>query len=195
MRASQADTQSPSDESLMVRIKDGDHRAFATLVERHNRRFYAHAWRMVGNETEAEDIVQDCFLKLWRNPGLFDPARGAQFTTWFYRVITNAALDAHRKARPVTYSDELLARTESKADTQDQAMIDRQQEAALEAAIQGLPDRQRAALNLCVYEGLSNAQAADILGVGVKALESLLIRAKQGLRDRLGRQGLLENGG
>ena len=71
-------------------------------------------------------------------------------------------------------------------------MIEQQKQKALEGAMQELPQKQRSALNLCFYEGLSNKEAADILGVGVKALESLLMRGKAGLKDILTREGILE---
>jgi RNA polymerase sigma-70 factor (ECF subfamily) len=82
-----------------------------------------------------------------------------------------------------------------KAPHADQVMQASEEERALERAIAALPERQRTALNLCVYEGLSNKEAADILGVGVKALESLLMRAKAGLKEEFKREGLLFKGG
>ena len=185
-----ADIDRESDESLMVRVQRGDHQAFATLVRRHTQRFYAGAYRVSGNMFEAEDIVQDAFLKLWDRPQVWDKNRGAKFTTWFYRVVMNLAIDRKRRARPQAGADVLDVLPDG-AKRADQAMIDTQEQEILESAIQNLPDRQKAALNLCFYEGLSNREAADILGVGVKALESLLIRAKAGLRDELTRQGII----
>jgi RNA polymerase sigma-70 factor (ECF subfamily) len=181
----------PSDESLLASIARGDHRAFTVLVERHSGRFYAHAWRTTGSKAEAEDAVQDSFLKLWRNPSAFDAGKGNKFTTWFYRVVTNAAIDLQRRRRETPDMD-MLERLPASGMPQDQAMLENEREAALETAIAALPERQRSALNLCFYEGLSNAEAAGILGVKVKALESLLMRAKATLKDRLATQGWLE---
>jgi RNA polymerase sigma-70 factor (ECF subfamily) len=180
-----------SDESLMVRVKGGDHQAFATLVSRHTGKFYAAAYRMCGHADEAGDIVQDAFLKLWQKPELWDPKRGAKFTTWFYRVVTNQALDHMRRKRPQSSAEVLDYMPDGRL-TQEQDLQLREQQAVLEAAIQALPERQKAALNLCVYEEMSNKDAADILGVGVKALESLLMRAKAGLRDELIRKGFID---
>lgn len=70
-------------------------------------------------------------------------------------------------------------------------MYEKEKQGALEGAIQSLPERQKTALNLCFYEGLSNREAADIMGVSVKALESLLVRAKGALKDELSRRGML----
>lgn len=179
-----------SDEILVARIARGDHDAFATLVRRHTDRFYATAFRMCGRADEAEDVVQDAFLKLWHKPGLYNEARGAKFTTWFYRVVTNQALDHMRKHKPEA-GGEVLEYMADHALRQDDAIAATEEQKAVEAAIQSLPERQKAALNLCFYEGLSNKEAAEVLGVGVKALESLLIRAKTGLRDKLTGQGFI----
>jgi RNA polymerase sigma-70 factor (ECF subfamily) len=179
-----------SDESLMVRIQQGEHAAFATLVRRHSKMFYAAAYRMCGNVQESEDIVQDAFLKLWDRPQVWDATRGVKFTTWFYRVVTNLAIDRTRRYKPQA-GPAVLDFLPDRATAADEAMVKRQHEQFLEAALNTLPERQKAALNLCVYEGLSNREAAEILGVGVKALESLLMRAKAGLRDYFETHGLM----
>ena len=186
--AGKPDYVNEDDESLMVYIRNGDHEAFAVLVTRHSRMFYAAAYRMCSHQEEAEDIVQDAFLKLWKNPERWDPENGAKFTTWFYRVVTNQALDHVRKKKPSSKSD-ILDRFEDDRPDQLESLEESRLQGDLEEAIQALPDRQKAALNLCFYEGLSNKEAAEILGVGVKALESLLMRAKSGLRDELARAG------
>ncbi len=182
-----------SDEELVRRISEGDHGAFAQLVERHSKLFFTAAFRMVNNSEEAEDIVQDAYIKLWQKPQSFDPSKGVKFTTWFYRVVTNLAIDATRKRKPQTNPDVLDVMAD-KAPLADEQLSENDQQAVLEEAIQRLPERQRAALNLCFYEGLSNKEAAEILDVGIKALESLLMRAKKTLKEDLGAQGLIEQG-
>lgn len=180
-----------TDESLMLRIKSGDQQAFSELVKRHTERFYALAYRTCGDQNIAEDIVQEAFLKLWRKPQSWKDGKGAKFTTWFYRVVINQAYDFGRKKK-AEYGTEHLERF---ADDKDGAykMLERSQEQQrLEYAIQALPDRQKAALNLCFYEGFSNKEAAQIMGVGVKALESLLMRAKKALKSDLVRAGVIE---
>ncbi|MCB1783640.1 MAG: sigma-70 family RNA polymerase sigma factor [Alphaproteobacteria bacterium] len=179
------------DESLMTLVQSGDREAFAVLVRRHNAMFYAAAWRMCSNRDEAEEIVQDAFLKLWKNPQSWDGERGVKFTTWFYRVVTNQALDYMRKRKPVQ-GGEILDYLEDATPGQQEEMEAREERVALETAVQALPERQRVALNLCFYEGLSNREAADVMGVGVKALESLLMRAKAGLKEALIRQKVLD---
>ncbi len=186
-----ADIYSITDESLLARICDGDHQAFAILVRRHTNRFFAAAYRFTGHVQEAEDVVQEAFLKLWQKPQAWDEKRGVRFTTWFYRVVVNGALDTVRKKRPQDGQDVLDGLGDGRESVE--SLIQKAEyEEILENAIQALPERQRAALNLCFYEEMSNKEAAEILDVNIKALESLLMRAKAGLRDILTRQGLLE---
>lgn len=182
--------QDLTDESLMARVCSGDHGAFSMLVRRHTKMFFAAAYRMCGNADEAEDIVQEAFLKLWHNPRAWDNARGAKFTTWFYRVVTNHGIDTMRKKKK-TVGDEVFDAMSDGRASQLEVMSAREEQEALEAAIQALPERQKMALNLCFYEGLSNKEAAEIIGVGLKGLESLLMRAKAGVRDALVRGNIL----
>ncbi len=192
-----SDIDQDDDEGLMALVNTGDHQAFSALVRRHSERFYHVAYRMCGQQDEAEDIVQEAFLKLWHKPGSWNAERGAKFTTWFYRVVTNQALDFVRKKKPLA-GGEAIERFVDESQSQVKKMQVAQEQDVLEEAIQNLPERQKTALNLCFYEELSNKEAADIMGVGVKALESLLMRAKAGLRDELTRRnfiGLNEEGG
>lgn len=182
--------QDIDDESLVARICEGDHRAFAQVVERHSGLFFQAAYRMCSSPEDAEEIVQEAFLKLWKKPQAFDAAKGTKFTTWFYRVVTNLAIDHVRRKRPQSGSD-VLEYMADKGPLADEQLEERDRQDVLEVAIQALPERQKAALNLCFYEGLSNKEAAEILGVGVKALESLLMRAKTALKEDLGAKGLL----
>lgn len=185
-----AQMQDIDDESLMERVCSGDHQAFAQIVERHSGMFYSAAYRMCNNNEESEDIVQEAFLKLWNKPQSYDGSKGAKFTTWFYRVVTNLAIDKMRRKKPQS-NPEILDYMADKAPLADEALADKDQNDVLEIAIAALPDRQKAALNLCFYEGLSNKEAAEVLGVGVKGLESLLMRAKKALKEDLSARGLL----
>ncbi len=186
------DGKQETDESLMERIQHGDHQAFTVLVRRHSSRFYAAAYRMCAHVEEAEDIVQEAFVKLWNRPERWEASKGVKFTTWFYKVVMNTALDILRKRKDQVGSNALDFLPDP-AEGADERLESMEQEDLIEAAIQSLPERQRTALNLCFYEGLSNAEAAEIMDVGVKALESLLSRAKAGLRDQLSRQGVLKD--
>lgn len=169
-----------SDEELVARIARGDAAAFASLVLRHADRSVALAERMTGQRGAAEDAVQEAFTRLWRKADSFDPAQ-ARFTTWFYRVVVNACTDGLRRQR----------RTESLPDGWDmpdpdpdaEADLARAQRAqAVRRALDELPARQRVAVVLCYFDGMSNAQAAEILELRLKALEALLVRARRTLR-------------
>ncbi len=175
------------DEALLPRIKAHDHQAFSILVKRHSKRFFIQAWRMTGEEAVAEEITQEAFLKLWDKPQSWRPGQGAKFTTWMTRVVMNLCTD-HLRRKKFTAPGGLPDERYLPFDAQRDARFTDEQ-AALERAIQALPERQRAALNLCFYEDMSQRDAAGALGVGVKALESLLSRAKAGVRDYLLKEG------
>jgi len=171
------------DRELLALIRRGSETAFATLVRKHTSRFYRLSYRFVANTQEAEDIVQDAFLKIWERPTLWNPNANSAFTTWFYRVVVNMSLDRAKKKRPLPLIDESMVVDER--ESQERTLIRAEQEQRLEAAIARLPKRQRVALNLCFYEGLSNQEAADVMELKLKALQSLIMRAKTTLKDEL----------
>lgn len=172
-----------SDESLMVAVKEGSHQAFSILVRRHTPRFFQMAYRLCGRVQEAEDMVQEAFLKIWKNPMVWKDDKGAKFTTWFYRILFNQNIDRARSKKPVAVDDEYLQSFADDKNTPEMAVFVSEEQKIIEAALNSLPERQKVAITLCFYEGVSNSQAAEIMGVNVKALESLLMRAKMGLRD------------
>ena len=178
------------DNVLMVRVAAGDAAAFRVLVERHSAMVHSLAWRMLG-PADAEDVVQESFTRLWVNAKGWAPAGGG-LGGWLRRVATNLCLD--RLRRPRTVSDARLAEHQDEAPLADDRLDAARREAAVAAAVRALPDRQCAAIVLTYYEGLPNAEAGAILGLGVKAVESLLVRARRGLIRTLARQGLIEQG-
>lgn len=171
------------DHELLALIQDGNGQAFAVLVERHTERFYRLAYRYLQNKQAAEDVLQDAFVKLWENPSLWQPQRGSKFTTWFYRIVVNLCLDLRKKKQPVALNDENSLMDQRQP--VDEMMIRFQERQALEREIAALPERQRSALNLCFDEGLSNQEAAQVMGVNLKALQSLIMRAKTTLKERM----------
>ncbi len=173
------------DESLIYQIGERSHAAFATLVRRHTNRFYRMAYRLSSNKNDAEDIVQEAFLKIWDRPKLWDPRKGAKFTTWFYKVVINLCFDHNKKKRPLGLPEGMELVDENPG---QEALVDaHHKEVMLERFIRELPERQQLALNLCFYEGLPHNEAAKIVGVKVKALQSLLMRAKTTLKDKANR--------
>ncbi len=179
------------DHALMSRVATGDAEAFKQLVTRHTAMVHAIGWRMLGDAAEAEDVVQETFVKLWVNAKGWTPAGGG-LGGWLRRISTNACLD--RLRRPGFVSDEALPERADEAPQADLVIDSERRRAAVAASIRALPDRQRAAIVLTYYEGVANAEAASILGIGVKALESLLVRARQALTRSLTSKGLLVEG-
>jgi RNA polymerase sigma-70 factor (ECF subfamily) len=178
-----ADWAEKDDQELLARVQEGSQQAFAELVQRHTERFYWLAYRYVQSRETAEDIVQDAFVKLWEDPGKWQPRRNTRFTTWFYRVVVNLCLDWRKRKRPLPLDEEVPLVDER--ETADEAMIRIQEQKLLEKEIAALPERQRTALNLCFDEGLSNQQAAEVMGMNLKALQSLIMRAKTTLKERM----------
>jgi RNA polymerase sigma-70 factor (ECF subfamily) len=171
------------DESLIRQIQEGKHEAFVEMVGRHSKRFYSIAYRLLFSKNDAEDIVQQAFLKLWERRLFWNPYKKAKFTTWFYRVVVNLCLDHNRKKRPIPLCENM--EYIDKQDGQEILLDEKRKQVLLDRFIQELPERQQLALTLCFYEGLSNQEAAEIIGVKLKALQSLIMRAKTTLKGKL----------
>lgn len=171
-----------ADEALMARIAGGDRVAFSTLVSRHLDRAVRTAQRLLGDRGEAEDVAQDAFLRVWQHADRWRP-EGGRFTTWLYRVVVNAAIDRLRRPRTAPIED--VAEPEDERPNAFRTLHQAEVAKSVRAAVGELPERQRTALTLCHYEGLGNIEAAEVMGITVGALESLLIRAKRHLRERL----------
>lgn len=175
-----------TDEELMAGIGRGDHGAFRELIGRRLQGALALAQRMIGERAAAEDIAQEAFLRVWRHAAKWktpDQGGRARFGTWFYRVVVNLCIDRKRRPRPVP-----LDAVAEPADPADDAatVVQRGQVARqVAAAVAELPERQRAALVLCAYEGHTAARAAEILSSTERAVESLLVRARRNLRKSL----------
>lgn len=167
-----------SDEDLLDRLAQADPAAFARLVELHFQPVYRVAWRMLGGRDGAEDIAQEAFLRLWRNPRQVRDAKALK--SWLMRVASNLVIDGYRRQDPVEVGD--LPDTADDAPGPELALRRTHAAAAIDGAIAGLPERQRLALVLSHYEGYGNPEIALALEVSVEAVESLLARARRGLK-------------
>lgn len=168
------------DAQLMQRAGAGDASAYRQLADAYTKRVLNHAYRVLGNVAEAEEVTQEAFVRLWKLAPEWN-AR-AQVTTWLFRVVHNLSVDRTRRRRAVV-SDESELGTDS---ARPSRMLARRQTAeSVQRAVAALPERQRHALQLSHYDGLSNPEIAEVLGVGVEAVESLLSRARRQLRSRL----------
>jgi RNA polymerase sigma-70 factor (ECF subfamily) len=179
---SQEDTP---DEALLVLYANGDAAAARALTVRLTPRVFSHAYRMLGDRAEAEDVAQEAMIRLWKIAP--DWRQGeAKVTTWLYRVVANLCTDRLRKVRGIAL--DAVAEPEDDArgpveSLQEQARMD-----ALQAALNRLSDRQRQAVVLRHIEGLGNPEIAGIMEISVEAVESLTARGKRALAAELAGQ-------
>lgn len=166
---------------LLAALCAGDEVAFRQVVHVHYNLVYRIAWRMLGGPEGAEDVAQEVFLRLWRSAAQLHDARSLR--AWLARVASNLAIDRMRRRRPDMSAEfpELVdpaAGPEREVERKATARI-------VDAAIAALPERQRVAIVLTYYEALANADVADVLGVSIEAVESLLARARRKLKEVL----------
>lgn len=174
-----------SDEQLMARIAGGDARAFELLVTKHLPRAYVIARRILMNPEDAEDATQEAFTKVWVKAAEWQPGRAA-FTTWLHRVVVNTALDAVRKRPAGMVHDALVLDTIADSAVSAEAQLaEREEKQMVQKAVATLTAPQRAAITLCYFEHKTNEEAAATMGIHIKALEGLLVRAKKTLRGLL----------
>jgi RNA polymerase sigma-70 factor (ECF subfamily) len=200
MRASQAEVG-----RIVAAATAGDESAFTSLVESYRRELQVHCYRMLGSLEDAEDVVQETFLRAWRKRDTF---RGrSSFRAWLYGIATNACLDALQRRPRVApkedsippaevpwlqpYPDELLEGVPANdAEPEAELVAKETIELAFIAAIQLLPPRQRAVLISRDVLGWSAAETAALLGVSVAAANSALQRARATMKERLPRRRL-----
>ena len=163
------------------RAAGGDPAAIRAIVVRHTARLHALAFRMLRSSEDAEDVVQETFLRAWKALPTWQPR--AKLSTWLHRVTLNLCYDRLRKKRETT-TDDLPEQADETPGPHAQ-LVRQQTVERVQAGLSALPDRQRAALSLCALEGYSNREAADILEISVDALESLLARGRRQLKKRL----------
>lgn len=175
----------PEDAELMRRAGSGDERAYRLLVRRHLAKTVRLAARMLGSDSGAEDVAQEAFVRVWRHAPSWrtEGEAEAKFTTWLYKIVLNLVIDEKRKRTFVAI--DAIAEPEDHQRTADRKMEENETAKRVRTAVQELPDRQREAFILSFYQELSNKETADTMGVTLKALESLLVRARKTLREKL----------
>lgn len=169
------------DEALLLAYGKGDIRAARVLVGRLGPVALRHALRLVGGDrAEAEDIAQESMLRLWRIADAWRPGE-AKVTTWLYRVVANLATDRLRRRRHVGPALDDIEEPSDDAPGPDARLIEAARAAALDEALQRLPERQRQAVVLRHIEGLANPEIAAIMDLSTEAVESLTARGKRAL--------------
>lgn len=170
------------DEDLIRRVGRGDPAAVQALVARKLPRLLNLARRMLGDPVEAEDVAQEAFLRAWKQAPNWTPGK-AKFDTWLHRVTLNLCYDRLRRRRETP-----MAEPPDRPDpgpAPDRGLEASELGAQVDRALQALPERQREAIVLCHYQELSNIEAAELMGVSVEAMESLLSRGRRALRTAL----------
>lgn len=181
--------KSVPDEALVARAQEEDERAFGELIERYETKVYSLALKMLRNPEDAEDVLQDTFLRAYR--GLKSFKGHSTFSTWIYRITANSALMKLRKKQLPTVSIEDADERETPINIADWApgpveqLLNQETQEAMADAIEALPAEFRQVFVLRDVEGLSNADVAEILDLSVAAVKSRLHRARLKIRNHL----------
>lgn len=170
---------------LLVRARRGDHGAFATLVQGERPRLHRLLYRITRDREAAEDALQEALTSAWLNLARFEGR--ARFSTWLTRIAINEAHSRIRRAQPETLEldDRVGERVPGWGDQPDAVFETREFLAAVDRALAELPPDYRSAVILRDVEGLSSSQAAEILGIGERALKSRVHRGRLALRAKL----------
>lgn len=185
--------EQPTDEALAVRARDGDAHAFETLVTRYQPRLFGYIRRMVGNASDAEDVFQDTFMKVYDHLGRFRPE--GSFRAWLYRIATNTCRDALRRRRlrrmfslnadTNRHDTDPGGRYASRAPNPAERAVESETTARLEAALQALSVKHRAVFLMARYDGMGYDEIAASLGIPVGTVKSRMNKAVSVLMDAL----------
>jgi RNA polymerase sigma-70 factor (ECF subfamily) len=175
------------DVALMLRVQQGDTRAFSELLERNHRRVLNLAYRYLRDRAGAEDVVQETFLKLYAARDRYTPS--ARFSSYLLRIASNVCLSKLRRKRPLSLAEDEEGRGGELPDPDAAApsaeMLSDELKDRVRAAVERLPDRQRLAIVLNKFEGLDYKQVGEHLGLSPTATKSLLHRARMALKEQL----------
>ncbi len=185
---------SDPDNQLMQKAGSGDRTAFKELIKKHQGTVTGIIYRYTGNHNEVEDLAQDIFLKIYKAADSYVPR--AQFKTWLYKVVANHCLNFFRSQKRKAFITSLdqsvsedhnphLQRTDAQKEQPETLLQQPELQIALKKALSELPERQRMAIILHRFEGLSYKEVADTLGSYLSAVESLIFRAMNNLKEKL----------
>ena len=172
--------------SWVARAKAGDQAAFAELFARYERRIYAFVYRMMGNPDDAFDLTQETFLKAFRALDRTDAELNVN--AWLHRIASNACMDVLRRRQRLRWLPWDGARHErassQREDDPEDTLLGDETQRAVARVLQAMSPRNRQAMILREYEGLSYQEIAAVVGLSLPAVKSLLFRARQEFRDR-----------
>ena len=170
---------------ILIRCQRGDKAAFRSVVEAHQRMVFSLSLKMVCDEDEAKDIVQETFIRVWQNIGEYDPGR--PFATWLYTIATRLCMD-HLKGRkrivPLPDDESVLRQFAANADSQ-RTLENSEWVAIVRQLTEGLSEKQRLVFTLCQLEGLSSQEVTQITGLDASQVQSNLYVARQTIRKQL----------
>jgi len=176
--------------SLMLRAGQGDLEAFQELVELHQHAVVGTVAKMLGNLSDAEDIAQQVFVRIWKSASRYEPS--AKFTTWMFTITRNLVFNEvrRRQRKPVVSLDERqddfhIPTSVEPGMQPDESTLQHELETAVDAAIQQLPEKQRLAVVLRRYEHMPYEDIAEVLDLSLSAVKSLLFRARSQLKEIL----------
>lgn len=172
-----------SDEELMERTATGDKAAFGELVRRHQQSAWSTAYRLLHDASEAENIAQEAFLKIFRNADNYRPT--AAFTTYLTRVVTRLCYDRWEKYAPDYVDPDSDLEPAPETENPLGELVQSEEKSAVREALSELPDRQRVAVVLNHFENNSYREIAEVLESTEKAVERLLARGRRKLREKL----------
>jgi RNA polymerase sigma-70 factor (ECF subfamily) len=174
----------------MRQVGEGDTDAFRELIEVHQSRVIGTVVKMLGDDTDAEDIAQQVFIRVWNSAKRYQPT--AKFTTWLFKITRNLVFNELRRRRrhPVTPLEREAEEFNFQAPdlssrAPDRSMLDSEMQTAIQKAIDSLPEIQRMAIVLRRYEEMPYEEIAVVLKLSVPAVKSVLFRARVELRERL----------
>ena len=180
----------PAGADLLVRMRAGDRSAVDELYDRYSRPAFALARRILADAALAEDVLQDVFLSVWRDPGAYDPARGS-FSSWLMAMVHHKAVDAvrkeesHRRRQSRAEDDLALSTPTSTRDVEDEAWS-RVVSEQVRGALSALPAPQREALTLAYYGGYTQREVAALTSTPLGTVKTRMLAGMRRLREELG---------
>jgi RNA polymerase sigma-70 factor (ECF subfamily) len=171
----------PDDQTLVLRTRQGDPAAFEALIRQHQRMIYSLTYRMTGSAADAEDLTQETFLRAWRQIGSYRAA--CKFSTWLYRIAINACLNWRERETLRVEVQAGWAETNGAPELAGESALARNETGRnVHAALLKLPAKQRAAVMLTLYDGLSHAEAAEVLGCSETTVSWRMFAARRKLQ-------------
>jgi len=180
--------QTTSDETLIVRIADGDRLAMQVLFARHHVRIYRFVLRLVHNQATAEDLISEVFLDIWRQAGKFE-GRSA-VTTWMLGIARFKALSALRRRHEDELDEEMAERVEDQADDPETALAKKDKGAVLRQCLTALSAEHREVIDLVYYHEKSVKEVAEIVGIPEATVKTRMFYARKKLSELLQEQGV-----